>query len=125
METGEDAPQRAYADLKARIVTLDLIPGQRLPAQETADRLGLSRTPVREALQRLAQDGLIERTGGWGFTVCRMSREDVRDVFELRMVLEPEAARLALDRVGVGGMERLAALLATAEAAGSRDQAGG
>lgn len=124
-DSEEDAPQRAYADLKARIVTLDLLPGQRLPAQDTADRLGLSRTPVREALQRLAQDGLIERTGGWGFTVCRMSRDDIRDVFELRMVLEPEAARLALERLGTGGVERLGALLDAAEAAGSRDQAGG
>jgi DNA-binding GntR family transcriptional regulator len=111
-----DGPARAYADLKRRILTLDLQPGQKLPAQDIADRLGLSRTPVREALQRLAQDGLIEKSGGWGFVVRRIGRQDLADLFEARRLLEPEAARLTLRRGGIGGIARLTSLLDAAEA---------
>jgi len=113
----EDAAQRAYDDIKARILALELAPGRKLPAQDIADRLGLSRTPVREALQRLAQDGLVERVGGWGFTVRRMTRDDIRDVFEMRLVMEPQLASLAAGRLGTAGVERLAVLLEAAEAA--------
>lgn len=113
-DPGLDAQQRAYAHIKRLIITAQCRPGQKLRAQEIAGALGLSRTPIREALGRLAHEGLVEQAG-WGFTVRRLSLQDVREVFEVRLVLELEAARLAVVNLSDADADRLEAMLDEAE----------
>ena len=63
--------------------------------QEIADELGMSRTPVREAIHKLEREGLIERQPRGGFTVLGLGRDDIEETFGIRSVLEGYAARLA------------------------------
>ncbi len=72
--------------------------GERLYEVAISQRLGISRTPVREALARLEQEGLLERISSGGFIVRTFSFEDVIDSIELRGVLEGTAARIAAER---------------------------
>ena len=74
-------------------------PGERLPEVELAERLGVSRTPLRTALQTLAHEGVLEALSGGGFVVRLFSRADVSDAIELRGVLEGTAARFAAERL--------------------------
>ncbi|SFR99716.1 transcriptional regulator, GntR family [Agrococcus baldri] len=94
----ERASDRAYASLRAAIVDWELEPGTVLQEVEQAARLGVSRTPLREALSRLASDGLVEPLPGRGLVVSAFSLEDVAQLYELRAALETHAARLAAAR---------------------------
>lgn len=89
------ASDRAYAALRADIVEWRLEPGTVLQEVEQSERLGVSRTPVREALARLTADGLVAAQGGRGLVVTAVSLESVEQLFELRRALEQEAARAA------------------------------
>lgn len=73
-------------------------PGERLSEIAIAERLGISRTPIRAALARLEQEGLLELIPSGGFAVRSFSRDEVIDAIELRGVLEGTAARLAAER---------------------------
>ena len=90
--------------LKALMGVRDLIlggsvrPGERLSEVAIAERLGISRTPIRAALARLEQEGLLELSPSGGFAVRGFAREEVIDAIELRGVLEGTAARLAAER---------------------------
>jgi DNA-binding GntR family transcriptional regulator len=75
-------------------------PGQRLIEAELTQRLRVSRGPLREALRRLAADGLIDLEPFRGATVTRVSRAELDDMFEVRAALECLAARLAAERIG-------------------------
>jgi DNA-binding GntR family transcriptional regulator len=94
-----DSQERAYLYIKERILDQRYRTGQHLRAQEVAESISLSRTPVREALGRLAQEGLVERSGGWGFVVKAMTFQDVIDLFNVREALEVEAGRAAVEAV--------------------------
>src|SRR5262245_61123443 len=87
----------AYEVIKDAILSRRLEPGAPLVESALADMCGVSRTPVREALQRLLQDGLVERSDR-GLIVRACSIEEIRDIYETRIVLEGAAARLAADR---------------------------
>jgi DNA-binding GntR family transcriptional regulator len=89
------ASDRAYAALREDIVEWRLEPGTVLQEVEQSERLGVSRTPVREALARLAADGLVAAQGGRGLVVTAVSVESVEQLFGLRRALEQEAARAA------------------------------
>ncbi len=97
MTTGR-ASDRAYAALRAEILAWQLAPGTVLGEVELAARLGVSRTPVREALSRLAAEGLVEAQSGRGLVVSSATVDDVRGLFELREALETTAAALAARR---------------------------
>lgn len=73
--------------------------GETLSEKALADRFGVSRTPVREALYRLAKEGLVDIIPSVGYLVHKTTYEDVRQVFEAREALEGMAARLAATRV--------------------------
>jgi GntR family transcriptional regulator of vanillate catabolism len=93
--------QTARATLGVRELVLEgeLAPGDRVPEVALAERLGVSRTPLRLALTTLAHEGLLESLPGGGFVVRSFTRADIADAIELRGVLEGLAARLAAERL--------------------------
>ncbi|WP_421724995.1 GntR family transcriptional regulator [Bauldia sp.] len=99
----------AYERLKAEILMNRMPPGFQAPEPEIAVRLGMSRTPVREALIRLEADGLVELIPRRGARVLPVYADDMRDIYEILTALEPEAAaQLAqrnLDRDAIGELE--------------------
>src|SRR5690606_12825269 len=94
----------ASQTLKAVLGVRDLVfsgtiaPGERLSEIGVSEHLGLSRTPVRAALARLEQEGILEAIPSGGYSVRQFSVADVADAIELRGVLEGTAARLAAER---------------------------
>jgi len=84
-----------YARLRDLILTNVLRPGQKLVDRDLAEQLGVSRTPVREALGRLAMMGLVEARSRRGYYVRQYTAEDMTDLYEFRRILEVNAARLA------------------------------
>lgn len=89
---------RALITLRQRILNGELLGGTRLYEVALAEALGISRTPVRAALSRLAEEALLDRNAGGGFIVRSFAVADVVDTIELRGVLEGTAARLAAER---------------------------
>lgn len=90
--------RRAVIELREKIVSGELPGGMRLFEVSLAETLEISRTPVREALSRLAEEGLLDRLPNGGFVVRRFGYADVIDSIELRGVMEGTAARLAAER---------------------------
>lgn len=85
----------AYDQLKEKLRSGELRAGQRLRETDLADELKISRTPVREALRRIASDGLVEVVAGRGLIVAEFNLNQVRELYELRGLLEGGAAMLA------------------------------
>lgn len=96
--------------LREAIVSGRLRPGQRLVQQQLAEQLGISRTPLREALRRLEQQGLVTAVGGRGLAVTELSAEALLDSYDVREVLDGLAARLAATRMSPGELAELRAL---------------
>lgn len=90
--------RRAVIELREKILSGEMPGGMRLFEVPIAELLDISRTPVREALSRLTEEGLLERLPGGGFVVRRFGFADVIDAIELRGVMEGMAARLAAER---------------------------
>lgn len=97
-ETNQTQAGRAQRLLRESILAGELPAGTRLLEVPLAERLAISRTPVRDALARLAEEGLLERVRSGGFVVRSFGLADVIDAIELRGVLEGTAARLAAER---------------------------
>jgi DNA-binding GntR family transcriptional regulator len=104
------AADRAYLAIRRLIVSLELPPGAVIDERELMQRLGLGRTPVREALRRLAQEQLVEVFPRRGMFVTNVDVRDLARISEVRLALEPEAARLAADRATDAERDELAAL---------------
>ncbi|MGO4385161.1 GntR family transcriptional regulator [Specibacter sp. RAF43] len=92
------ASDKAYATLRSDIVEWRLPPGTVLAEVELSARLGVSRTPVREALAKLSAEGLAEPQSGRGVVVSAISLDHLGELFELRSALECRAAELASRR---------------------------
>ncbi len=103
--------QQAYYLLRDRIVTLALPPGSLVNERELSEEFGLGRTPIRDALRRLADDGLVEVWPRRGIYVGAVDVGDLRDISELRVELEGFTARLAAQRATAPDREDLAHLL--------------
>jgi DNA-binding GntR family transcriptional regulator len=93
--------------IRAAILDGRLEPGRRLKEEELARELGISRTPVREALLVLQTEGLLESAPNRGATVRSYEAEDLDDLYQLRAVLEGFAARRAALRISEDGIEQL------------------
>ncbi|BCW78013.1 MULTISPECIES: GntR family transcriptional regulator [Micrococcaceae] len=100
------ASDKAYAALRDDIIEWRLAPGTVLAEVEQSERLGVSRTPLREALGRLTAEGLTT-AGGRGVVVTDISLEDIDELFELRETLEGKAAALAARRGDAATFEQL------------------
>jgi DNA-binding GntR family transcriptional regulator len=92
------AADRAYLAIRGLIVSLELPPGAVIDERQLMERLGLGRTPVREALRRLAQEQLVEVFPRRGMFVTNVDVRDLARISEVRLALEPAAARLAAER---------------------------
>ncbi|MBP1849906.1 GntR family transcriptional regulator [Rhizobium halophytocola] len=99
---GKTHATRSVIELRKKILSGELVGGTRLLEVPLAEELEISRTPLRDALSRLAEEGLLERGRSGGFIVRRFTLADVIDAIELRGVLEGTAARLAAER-GIEG----------------------
>ena len=88
---------QVHAQLKQQIELGELAPGAPLSELWLVERTGASRTPVREALRRLAAEGLVDLTPRLGARVSRVSAQSVRNLFEFRQLLEPAAIRQATE----------------------------
>jgi DNA-binding GntR family transcriptional regulator len=104
------AADRAYLAIRGLIVSLELPPGAVIDERELMRRLGLGRTPVREALRQLAQEQLVEVFPRRGMFVTGVDVRDLARISEVRGALEPEAARLAAERATDEERDELAAL---------------
>lgn len=102
------ARDHTYGRLREDVLDGVLAPGAVLAEVEQSRRLGVSRTPVREAFARLVADGLAAPLRGRGLTVTAVSAEGVRELYELREALEEQAVRLAARRGDAGVFTRLA-----------------
>ena len=124
VQTREYSPIReeVFAMLRQAILTGKLQPGDRLVERELAEQLGVSRTPVREALRKLELENLVTHIPRKGVVVSEISRKDVIEIFDIRASLEGLAASLAAQKATVEDMQELEALLKQMEtAAGSKD----
>jgi DNA-binding GntR family transcriptional regulator len=97
LERPEPLGDRVYATLREYLRAGRLATGQPLQEAALAAQLGVSRTPVREALARLASEGLVVAEGR-SFTVPILTRADIEEIYALRFLLEPEALRLVAER---------------------------
>ncbi|MPZ47562.1 MAG: GntR family transcriptional regulator [Betaproteobacteria bacterium] len=102
---------KAYSHIKDEIVSLSAKPGSPLRAQEIAAHLDVSRTPVREALSRLEQEGFVMRQDGWGYVVRPMTPQDILNLFTVRESLEVQAALEALPHLNGAVLSALAVKL--------------
>ena len=99
--------QRIHATLRAEILSGRLPPGTHLNETVLASELSASRTPVREALRQLAQEGLAEPSAAGGLEVMALTRERVAEIMGIRSVLEAYAAELAAQRINSDELEAL------------------
>ncbi|MDP4690033.1 MAG: GntR family transcriptional regulator [Candidatus Nanopelagicales bacterium] len=109
---GESQSDHAYRDIRALIVTLELAPGSLLSEPDLQQRLGLGRTPIREALRTLAHERLVDVYPRRGMFVAALDPRDLAALSEVREQLEPYAARLAAQRRTVEDLEVIDDLLA-------------
>ncbi|MET3923080.1 GntR family transcriptional regulator [Arthrobacter sp. UYEF20] len=100
---------QAAAEIRSRILDLRLMPGEKLDDIGLAEDIGLSRTPVREALFQLSSEGLIEVGLRGGFTVRGLELVDIRELFEAHQVLARCVSRLVAVRATPEDLDRLAA----------------
>lgn len=101
MNVDEYLPLRdvVFNTLRQAILTGDFLPGERLMEITLAKRLGVSRTPVREAIRKLELEGLVDMIPRKGAAVARITVSDLKDVLEVRCHLEEFAASIACDRI--------------------------
>jgi DNA-binding GntR family transcriptional regulator len=116
-KNGIPVREKAYEHLKSAILSARIHPGERLTEEHLADEMGVSRTPVREALHRLELEGLIKPLETRGFVVSRDSREEVEELFELRAVLEGHALRIISGRISEKEINQLEGMIEKAEEA--------
>lgn len=113
--------EQVYSRLVDMIVHGDLEPGAILREQRLAQSLGTSRVPVREALQRLADEGWVDRQPRVGARLRVPTTQDIDEIYDLRRLLEAEAVRLAARHISMAHAERLRDLITAGTAAADAD----
>ena len=113
-------PEAAAERLRTLIIEGELAPGARLNERELSERLGVSRTPLREAFRMLAADGLLVQLPNRGAQVVALSPADVRHAFEVMAALEGLSGELAGERVTESDVAELGAMQAEMERAHAR-----
>lgn len=111
VKPGDLLAERAYSHIKRAILRNQLPPGTPLSVPELARQMEISRSPVREAVQRLIYDGLAENAPRRGAVVCQFQPDDFRLLLDVRELLEGLAARLAASHAGERDLEELRSVL--------------
>lgn len=111
----ESARQIALTALRNAIQWGELAPGERISEANIAKRLGLSRTPIREASQQLASEGLLETVQRVGSFVRRIEPSEIDEVYQLKALLEPLCAKLAAQHISATDKERLRRIVSSME----------
>jgi len=102
--------QKAYELIKNDIIACVLEPGQQIVQSKLAKEYQIGTTPIRDALQRLVQEGLVESMPRFGYIVSQITLSDLNDMYELRTILESAVARLAAVRASEEQLDRIAKL---------------
>jgi DNA-binding GntR family transcriptional regulator len=119
--SGTRLTDAAYDAVKRDIVECVLAPGTEVTERELTERYSLSKAPLREALVRLSHEGLLKSIPRTGYLITPITVQDVRDIFELRLLLEPAAARQAAGRVDKELLTQLDALCRAGYTPGNRE----
>jgi DNA-binding GntR family transcriptional regulator len=117
----ETVNAQVLAALRTAVITGELAPGTLHSVQTLATQLGVSRTPVREALIKLAQQGMVRFERNRGVRVLQTSLHDLEEVFALRLLLEPAAVRRAVTRMDESTRKELRKLFAAMQKAAKAD----
>jgi DNA-binding GntR family transcriptional regulator len=100
----------AYQLLRDRLINGQLLPGVVVSEKQLADELGISRTPIGDAVRQLSYEGFVEQVPRYGTLVKEITRHDLIEVYELREAIEPYAARKAASHITSGQLEQLEVL---------------
>jgi DNA-binding GntR family transcriptional regulator len=103
----ENLDRKAYQILKAMIIDRKLLPGEKIPQEKLAEDLGISRTPLINALKFLEREKLVQSVPRRGFFMRRFSKKEMLSIFELREVLEGLAARKAAEKISDREIDQL------------------
>jgi DNA-binding GntR family transcriptional regulator len=104
------AAEKAYAVIRARILSGDFSRGERLREEELAQMAGVSRTPIREALRRLDAEGLVEFLPNRGASVTAWTEQELDNLYEARALIEGYAAERAAARISLAELDQLSKL---------------
>ncbi|MFP4697798.1 MAG: GntR family transcriptional regulator [Eubacteriales bacterium] len=96
-----------FNTLREAILKGELVPGQRLMEKQLADRMGVSRTPIREAIRKLELEGLVVMVPRKGAEVARITEKDLKNVLEIRCALEELAVRIACKKINESEVREL------------------
>src|SRR4249920_1247368 len=103
----ENLSGQVYNQIKTLILCNEILPGQKLHHQELSERLGVSRTPVREALTRLVQEGYVSVLPNRGFTCKEIRMQEAEELYELREALEAFAVEKAIESLTDSAFDQL------------------
>ncbi|HEV7456214.1 MAG TPA: GntR family transcriptional regulator [Roseococcus sp.] len=123
IEAPPSLTEQAVAALRRDILSTRLAPGETISEAGAAQRLDMGKAPIRAALARLAEDGLVQAVPRRGWMVSLVTIRDIHEVFDLRLLLEPEAARRAAGRVDTTMLARLDAVCAEGYDCGDAESA--
>ncbi len=98
MNDANSLANQAYAALKKDILTCELDPGSTIAQSQLVKRYDFGLTPVREALKRLEQEGYVQSIPRFGYLITPITLKDVEDLYDLRLILEQSAVRMAIQR---------------------------
>src|SRR5919109_3979579 len=104
----ENLSAQVYNQIKSLILCNEVLPGQKLHHQQLSERLGVSRTPVREALTRLVQEGYVSLLPNRGFTCKEIRLQEAEELYELREALEAFAVEKAIENLTDNAFHELA-----------------
>ena len=117
IKDGMPARERTYQHLKSNILSGHFNPGERLTEEHLARKLGVSRTPIREALHKLESEGLIQSLVTRGFIVSRDSKDEMEELFDIRAILEGYLMRMICETVSEETLGQLDQIIEKAEEA--------
>lgn len=104
-------PTSVADHIRTMILSRELLPGERLVQSDLAERLGVSRTPIREALQKLASEGLVTLSPYKGAHVAKLSLSHLEEIYHVRIAVESQLSYLAAQQIAAEELEQLRALV--------------
>ncbi|WP_299168993.1 GntR family transcriptional regulator [uncultured Arthrobacter sp.] len=119
------AAELAAREIRDRIRAGDLKPGERISSDEISQQLGISKTPVRDALQNLRQEGLVEIQARVGAFVRQITMREIKEVYSLKSAVEPLAAAWAAEHGTLADRQRLSVAMTNLELAAAEDNVDG